>query len=299
MKPGFFTNELLAELSPWHRLLFAGLWTLADREGRLEDRPRRIKASIFPYDDVDVDSMLNGLQEKDFVRRYTADGAAYLQVLTFTRHQRPKSDEAGSLIPAPLFDDPRGKVTVPRSYKGQGTEDRGQRTEGSGADGAPLVADGATGCEAADGAGAQRRAEDFAALWNAITHPPIARCRDLTSMRRRKIKARLTERSWEDWERVFQRIQASSFCRGGSERGWVASFDWVIGSPDVAVKVLEGKYDDRAKPERPFTATEVADAKRVRANWFGVCKHDPACKGSQACIATIIRQWRKERGEAA
>src|SRR5262245_4448792 len=55
LKPGFFTNEDLVELPPAARLLFAGLWTLADREGRLEDRPKRIKLAVLPYDDVDVD----------------------------------------------------------------------------------------------------------------------------------------------------------------------------------------------------------------------------------------------------
>jgi len=31
IKPGFFSNEDLAECSPWSRLCFAGLWLLADR----------------------------------------------------------------------------------------------------------------------------------------------------------------------------------------------------------------------------------------------------------------------------
>ena len=35
LKPGFFANELLADINPYGRLLFAGLWTLADREGTL------------------------------------------------------------------------------------------------------------------------------------------------------------------------------------------------------------------------------------------------------------------------
>ena len=39
LKPGFFMNEELARLPVRARLLFAGLWCLADREGRLEDRP--------------------------------------------------------------------------------------------------------------------------------------------------------------------------------------------------------------------------------------------------------------------
>jgi len=43
IKPSFFKNEFLAECEPMARLLFVGLWTLADRDGRLELRPRRIE----------------------------------------------------------------------------------------------------------------------------------------------------------------------------------------------------------------------------------------------------------------
>ena len=92
---------------------------------------------------------------------------------------------------------------------------------------------------------------------------------------------------------MFARIQASAFCRGDNERGWVADFAWVIGSPDVAVKVLEGKYDNRPRRERPFTARELEDAKRVRAQWLRGCQHDPECESYNDCLATIIRRWRQ------
>lgn len=52
IKPAFFFNEQLAEVAPLGRLLFIGLWTIADREGRLEDRPRKIKAEVLAYDDL-------------------------------------------------------------------------------------------------------------------------------------------------------------------------------------------------------------------------------------------------------
>ena len=55
LKPSFFTNDKLAELHPLGRLLFAGLWTIADREGRLEDRPKRIKTDVsLPYITADA-----------------------------------------------------------------------------------------------------------------------------------------------------------------------------------------------------------------------------------------------------
>ena len=46
IKPSFFDNEILGDLPPLTRLLFIGLWGIADREGRLEDRPKRIKKEL-------------------------------------------------------------------------------------------------------------------------------------------------------------------------------------------------------------------------------------------------------------
>ena len=48
LKPSFFTNDILAEVPALGRLLFQGLWCVADREGRLADRPRKLKAEILP-----------------------------------------------------------------------------------------------------------------------------------------------------------------------------------------------------------------------------------------------------------
>ena len=69
IKPGFFTNEDMVELGFATRLLFAGLWTVADRKGRLQDRPKKIKIDIFPADNVDADVMLQELHDSKFIVR--------------------------------------------------------------------------------------------------------------------------------------------------------------------------------------------------------------------------------------
>jgi hypothetical protein len=94
-------NEDLAELAPITRLLFIYLWMLADREGRLEDRPKKIKAKALAYDDgVDVDVLLNELQAGDFIARYEVDGGKYIQITNFSKHQKPHSNEVASDLPA-------------------------------------------------------------------------------------------------------------------------------------------------------------------------------------------------------
>jgi len=101
IKPGFFTNDELAEVDPLGRLLFAGLWTIADREGRLEDRPKQIKAKILPFDSCNVDELLSALDKHGFIQRYTVDGKAYIQIVKWHKHQNPHVKEAASTIPAP------------------------------------------------------------------------------------------------------------------------------------------------------------------------------------------------------
>ncbi len=100
LKPGFYANEDLAEIDFAGRLLFAGLWTLADREGRLLDRPKRIKAALFPYDNVELDDLLHELAGLHFIVRYEVNGERYIQVVNFLKHQTPHVREPASTLPA-------------------------------------------------------------------------------------------------------------------------------------------------------------------------------------------------------
>lgn len=110
IKPGFFKNEALADLPFEFRILFQGLWCEANRDGRMEDRPKRLKAEIFPYDAVDVDAGLNALQAAGFIVRYAVTGTSYVEVLNFAKHQNPHKKETAGSIPAPSAADP---VPVP------------------------------------------------------------------------------------------------------------------------------------------------------------------------------------------
>jgi hypothetical protein len=106
IKPGFFLNDDLAKLDMAARILFAGLWCIADREGRLEDKPDRIKIQTLPYDNVNINTLLNTLHNAGFVTRYEASGTRYIQINNFSKHQTPHKNETASVIPPPPIQTP-------------------------------------------------------------------------------------------------------------------------------------------------------------------------------------------------
>ena len=103
INPGFFRHEELAELPLVARYTFIGLWTIADREGRLEDRPRRIKADLFPYeaDPVDMEAVLSQLADAGFIQRYDLDGRRIIWIPKFLDHQKPHPRESKSVLAPP------------------------------------------------------------------------------------------------------------------------------------------------------------------------------------------------------
>jgi len=130
--------------------------------------------------------------------------------------------------------------------------------------------------------------ERFRLGWNATIVEPLKPCQTLTPIRRRHIRAALVSHSTETWGEIFARVAASSFCRG--EKGWIASFDWLIATPDAAVKVLEGQYDDHV------TDSEIrAAAQHLGRTSGGRCPHDPACPDRETCYRTFALQLRARR----
>ena len=121
LKPEFFTDEDLAELQLVTRLTFAGLWCYADKSGRMEDRPKYLKAMIWPYDNIDIEKQLSILTQpkrsgQPFITRYIVDGHPYIQILSWSKHQKPHNTEAESKFPPipPLKDKEEDKG----NYKG-------------------------------------------------------------------------------------------------------------------------------------------------------------------------------------
>lgn len=103
IKPAIMDNEELAALPALTRLLFIYMWMLADREGRIEDRPGRIKKQALGYDDGNAEEMLCQLQSAGFIDRYEVAGVRVIQVLNFAKHQTPHMREAVSELPSKVL----------------------------------------------------------------------------------------------------------------------------------------------------------------------------------------------------
>lgn len=85
----------------------------------------------------------------------------------------------------------------------------------------------------------------IADMYNSIckSFPSI---RSLSDARKKAIGARLKTYTVDDIRTVFENAEASSFLKGGNNRNWTATFDWLLKDTNMA-KVLDGNYCDRNK----------------------------------------------------
>lgn len=99
LKPEFFSDKKITSLNVWARLLFAGMWTIADRRGRMKDNAKTIEGDVFPDEKVNVERFLTELAKAGLIIRYFAEGEHYIQITNFERHQYPHTKEAESKYP--------------------------------------------------------------------------------------------------------------------------------------------------------------------------------------------------------
>jgi len=105
IKPEFFHHEGLFEAEMETKLplrvAFAGLWCIADREGRFKWEPRRIGVQVLPYDGVDFSRVLDALTTRGFVLKYRVGDACFGWIPSFLKHQVINNRESESVLPDP------------------------------------------------------------------------------------------------------------------------------------------------------------------------------------------------------
>jgi hypothetical protein len=268
IKPDFFDDTSIAELTMEARLLYIGLWTMMDRRGICLLEPRLIKKTIFGYDDkisvVKVSHLLAELIDGGFVRKVQYDEKEWLFCPTFGRHQKFHVDEKPKyLIPEAILHDaasaPGSHPADPPPTMINATAKRAGTGTGTG-----------TGTQSganAPGPNGPPSPAWLAETWNQHSGSlkKLQEPQSLSSDRERAARARLKEKPEPRmWVEVISRMAKNSFCLGkkNSEKHkhWKADFDWLI-RPGTVDRFLEGKYDDANAPSakpNPFQA-ELAE----------------------------------------
>ena len=125
IKPAFFKHEGLYDAERESglplRIAFAGLWTVADREGRFHWRPRTLKTDVLPHDACDFGDVLAALEKFGFVERYRSGGKTFGHIPSFSGHQHVNKYEPASTIPVPSSHSKKHSdaVALPGERKGK------------------------------------------------------------------------------------------------------------------------------------------------------------------------------------
>lgn len=131
IKPDFWTDEKIVELSFEARLFFIGSWNFADDNGNVQRSARKLKMQIFPADPIDCEPIIQTLMNHGMLIEYSVNGEDYLHIKGFKAHQvinRPSKSglpepESSQLI-KPLTE---CSLTEGKGKEGKGREEKKER----------------------------------------------------------------------------------------------------------------------------------------------------------------------------
>lgn len=264
LKPEFFVSEQVVECSTNARLLFIGLWCFCDDAGIHPASTKRLKMEVFPADaftDDDVQQWMDELNRAGLIETYQVEDIDYWRVTGWSRHQKidrptyrypqPDTGKIGDTSP----NDQR--VLDERSTRARdGVESKGVESKGS----KPVSDDTGSPQPAADDQNAASQSKDqdtcphqqIIDLYHEIL-PVGRRVRAWNETRKAKLRTRWREdkkrQSLDWWRKLFTYIARSDFLTGRTSSNGRAPFEldleWIV-TPANFVKIIEGKYDNRA-----------------------------------------------------
>jgi hypothetical protein len=230
IKPDFFRDAELSELTIEARYLFIGLWCLADREGKLKDNPKQIRFEVFPETKTkeNIENLINSLKNHNLLIRYEVKGNRYIKVVNFLRHQSPHSTEKQSEIPDPVNSREVTDTSASNKKPNKNNNDVGSRdltltNVDIALNPDSLIPESILKASSP----AAPPFQEIIKAWN--THAPELLPRiSLTESRKPKIKAAWKEHPDLEWfTALFTDISLSSW-HSHRDRWQGCSFDWIL-----------------------------------------------------------------------
>lgn len=130
IKPTFWTDEDMAEVSEAACLLAIGLLNYADDEGYFNANPKLIKAAVFPLREPSgsIPVLLQELSNCGYIRLFSAqNGKRFGLIINFTKHQVINKKTISKIKEMDLIPEDYGSDTgeLPPGKEGKGRERKG------------------------------------------------------------------------------------------------------------------------------------------------------------------------------
>ena len=103
LKESICTSENIEQLSMIAEIAFYRLIVNCDDFGRMDARPKILKARLFPLKDIDetdIISAMKSLEQADLITLYLVDNKPYLQMKTWEHHQQVRNHKSKYPSPA-------------------------------------------------------------------------------------------------------------------------------------------------------------------------------------------------------
>ncbi len=105
--PSIWQDENFGQLSMCARLLFIGLFSNADDEGKIRANDSYIRSTIFMYDDIALADVRQAVDEVATkvrsIELYEIDGNRYIQLKKWSEYQKQREERIQkSILPSPI-----------------------------------------------------------------------------------------------------------------------------------------------------------------------------------------------------
>lgn len=256
------------------RLAFILMWPHCDDAGRLRASSRALASLLFPFDNDAPERILGWLDEledEQCIRRYEVEGAHYLEVVNFLKHQKV-DHPSKSNIPGPRESSRETDEASRLSFRTKDQGPRiGPRTKEAPTEAAPeILANGKTTIDVS---------QAFADYNEAAQRTGWTKAQRITPARRKTMGVRLREFGGVDgWRGILKRAEASDFLAGRSPRsnghaGWTPDVDFFL-QPKSLTGIIEGKYDNRLSNETQTPRTLSAELIEAQERARGMSRID-------------------------
>lgn len=227
--PNIWQSEDFSKLTTLAKLIFIGLFSLADDEGRGRCNPVYLKSTLFPYEEgirsADIDKTLSEISSNMSVLFYSHDGSNYYSLYNWNTWQKidkpsaskiPEYIENKSIL---LFDESSTnarRVVSPNKKENKNIN----RKE------------------------IEDKRNKVIEIYNQYCSN-LPRVQKITDKRQKAIDKFIDEFTEEQIIEICQKANISDFLTGKNDRNWKADFDFIM-RIDKATNILENKYNQNA-----------------------------------------------------